>query len=97
LDSGRFIVDDSRLGVQFDEAEARTLRLIHDVPLAVVVHEWPMASFGSLRWQGLRPDLAAVATDPAVQRRDINRAESAARKFHVHVVPAVVQQLDCPQ
>ena len=47
MDSGRFIGDDNRLGVQFDEAEAGTLRVIHYVPLAIVIDVWTGGSFGS--------------------------------------------------
>jgi hypothetical protein len=87
-------VHDSRLGVQFDEAEARTLQLVYDVPLAVVVHEGTVSPFWSKRGQGLWADLSAVTAHASILRRHSDRVKATTRKFYVHVMPAVVQHVD---
>jgi len=65
LSRGRLIWANDRLRIQLDEAEARTVRLIEYVPLAIVVHMRTMAAFGTHWRQRLRPDLAAVAPHTA--------------------------------
>jgi len=47
LGSRRFIGDNDRLRVQFDETEPGTLRLIHYEPLAIVIDVRAMGSFGT--------------------------------------------------
>jgi hypothetical protein len=91
--SSRLIGNDGRLQVQIDQTEARTLHLVHDIPLAIVVHERPVRPFWSQRWQGLWSDLSAVAAHAPRLRGYSDGLEPAARKFHVHVVPAVVQHV----
>jgi hypothetical protein len=85
--------DDTRLGIQHDEAEAGTLRLIQDPPFAIVIDERTVRSVGPHGRQRLGSDLAAVTTHPSIPRRYVDSLESA-QIFDVHVVPAVLEHLD---
>jgi hypothetical protein len=85
--------DNGRLGIQIDEAKARTRRVIHYVPLAIVVDVRTVGSFGTHSRQWLWPDLTAVTAHPPIPRRDIDSLEATSRKFDVYVVPAVMQHL----